>query len=134
MKLWLVNRNFSFRMNKYILTLMDQNQSHQQNCENSHMFHLKKNLIILWQLIGYFFLFCVLVEMPYLVSLISFTPYFCMAFLCFYMSYLCHLFFLRFLLVDELRISSMAYRDIYWQITFKVTWSPWSAVCISIQY
>lgn len=47
-------------MNKYILTLMDQNQSHQQNCENSHMFHLKKNLIILWQLIGYFFLFCVL--------------------------------------------------------------------------
>lgn len=72
---------------------MDQNQSHQQNSENSHMFHLKKNLIILWQLIGYFFLFRVLVEMPYLVSLISFTPYFCMAFLCFYMSYLCQLFF-----------------------------------------
>lgn len=65
---------------------MDQNQSHQQNSENSHMFHLKKNLIILCQLIGYFFSFLRFVEMPYLVSLISFTPYpriaFFFAFIC----------------------------------------------------
>lgn len=65
---------------------MDQNQSQQQNSENSHMFHLKKNLIILCQLIGYFFSFLRFVEMPYLVSLISFTPYpriaFFFAFIC----------------------------------------------------
>lgn len=42
-----------------------------------------------------FFSFLRFVEMPYLVSLISFTPYFRMAFLCFYMSYLCHLVFFK---------------------------------------
>lgn len=92
---------------------MDQNQSQQQNSENSHMFHLKKNLIILCQLIGYFFSFLRFVEMPYLVSLISFTPYPRIAFFLLLYVLFVSTVFLRFLLVDEPRISSMAYRVIY---------------------
>lgn len=73
-------------MNKCILTLMDQNQSHQQNSENSHMFHLKKKSYHSMPIDWIFFSFLRFVEMPYLVSLISFTPYpriaFFFAFIC----------------------------------------------------
>lgn len=72
---------------------MDQNQSHQQNSENSHMFHLKKNLIILWQFIGYFFLFCVLQKCLTLYPLSHSHLTLALLFVCFYMSYLCQLFF-----------------------------------------
>lgn len=54
---------------------MDQNQSHQQNSENSHVFHLKKKSYHFMAIYWIFFSFLRFVEMPYLVSLISFTPY-----------------------------------------------------------